>query len=103
MPRKMTKFGLNDMFENMKLFLKRASSNDQIKSGMFLSLQFYIQVVEVLHYVQKSNSLPLSFPKKVKNALASLHIWLTSCKKTKGLKSLQNSSLTQAYFIIVHK
>ena len=44
----MTTFSLNDMFENMKLFLKRASSNDQIKSTMFFSLQFYIQVVEVL-------------------------------------------------------
>ena len=48
MPRKITTFNLNDMFENMKLFLKRASSNDQIKSTMFFSLQFYIQVVEVL-------------------------------------------------------
>jgi len=29
---------------------------------MFVSLQFYIQVVEVLHYVsQKPNSFPLSF------------------------------------------
>jgi len=46
-------------------FLTRASSSDQIKGSMFLSLQFYIQVVEVLHYVsQKSNSFPLSFPKK---------------------------------------
>ena len=36
MPRKMTKFCLNDMFENMKLLLKRASSGDQIKSSMFL-------------------------------------------------------------------
>ena len=49
MPRKMTNFGLNDIFENMKLFLKRASSSDQIKSSIFFSLQFYIQVVEVLH------------------------------------------------------
>ena len=51
------KFRLNDMFENIKLFLK----SDQIKSrpDMFFSLQFYIQVVEVLHYVsQKSNSFP---------------------------------------------
>jgi len=57
------------MFENMKLFLKRASSSDQIKSSMFLSLQFYIQVVEVLHYgSQKSNSFSLSFRKKAENA-----------------------------------
>jgi len=55
----------------MKLFLKRASSSDQIKSSMFFYLQLYIQVVEVLHYVsQKSNSFPLSFPKKADNALA---------------------------------
>ena len=38
MPQKMTKFGLNDMFENMKLILKRASSSDQIKNSMFFSL-----------------------------------------------------------------
>jgi len=75
----MTKIGFSEMFENMKLFLKRVSSSDQIKSSMFFSLKFYIQVVEVLHYVnQKSNSLPLSFPKKAENALAFLHIWLTS-------------------------
>jgi len=30
-------------------FSERASSSDQIKSSMFVSLQFYIQVVEVLH------------------------------------------------------
>jgi len=59
MPRKMTKFGLNDMFENMKLFLKRASSSDQIKSSMFFSLQFYIQFVEVLHYVAKNPPVSL--------------------------------------------
>jgi len=101
MPRKMTKFGLNDMFENMKLFLKRASSSDQIKSSMFVSLQFYIQVVEVLHYFsQKSISFPLSFPIKAENAWASLQIWLTSRKKTEGQKSLQNCSVTHASFII---
>jgi len=64
---KMTKFGLNDMLENMKLFLKMACSSDQIKSGMFLSLQFCIQVVEVLHYVnQKSNSSLYHSLKKLK-------------------------------------
>ena len=100
--RKMTKFGLNDMFENMKLFLKRASSNDQIKSSMFFSLQFYIEVVEVLHYVsQKSISFLLSFAKKVENALTFLHIWLTSRKKAQN--NLQNSSLAQGSFVIVHK
>jgi len=98
----MTKFGLNDMFENMKLFLKRASSNDQIKSSMFFSLQFYIEVVEVLHYVsQKSISFLLSFAKKVENALTFLHIWLTSRKKAQN--NLQNSSLAQGSFVIVHK
>jgi len=70
MPRKMTKFALNGMSENIKLFLKRVINSDQIKSSMFFSLQFYIQFAEVLHYVsQKSNSsLSLSFPKKAKNA-----------------------------------
>ena len=50
---------------------------------MFFSLKFYIQVVEVLHYVsQKFNSfLSLSFPKKAENALAFLHILLTCHKK----------------------
>jgi len=59
MPRKMTKFGFNEMFENMKLFLKRASSSDQIKSSVFFSLQFYIQFVEVLHYVVKNPTVSL--------------------------------------------
>jgi len=59
MPRKMTKFVLNDLFEEIKLFLERASSSNQIKSSMYFSLQFYIQVVEVLHYVsQIFNSFP---------------------------------------------
>ena len=53
----MTRFGLNEMFENMKLFLERAS--DQIKSSMFFSLQFYIQVVEVLHYVCQNPTVSL--------------------------------------------
>jgi len=51
-------------------------------------------------------SLSLSFPKKAENALAFLYILLTSHKTTKILskrtKSLQNSSFTQASFIIVH-
>ena len=55
----MTKFGLNDMFENMKFFLKRASVSDQIKSSMFFSLQFYIQFVEVLHHVVKNPPVSL--------------------------------------------
>ena len=38
MPRKMTKFVLNDMFEDTKLFLERVSNSDQIKSSMFFSL-----------------------------------------------------------------
>jgi len=59
MTRKITKFVLKDMLEHIKRFLKRAHSSDQIKSSTFSSLQFYIQVVEVLHYVsQKSNSFP---------------------------------------------
>ena len=33
MPLKMTKFVLNDLFEDIKLFLERASSSDQIKNG----------------------------------------------------------------------
>jgi len=73
---------------------------------MFFSLKFYIQVVEVLHYVsQKFNSFPLSFSKKAENALAFLHILLTSRKQIflEGPKFLQNSSLTQASFITVHK
>jgi len=72
---------------------------------MFFSLKFYIKVVVVLHYVsQKFNSFPLSFSKKAENALAFLHILLTSYKKKlllfpTGPKFLQNSSLTQASFI----
>jgi len=68
MPRRITKFVLNDMFEDIKLFLKRASSSNQIKSSMFYCLLFYIQVVEVLHYMSTKNptvSLSLSFPKKL--------------------------------------
>ena len=81
----MTKFVLMDMLEYIKCFLKTASSSDQIKKSTFFSLQFSIQVIEVLHYVsQKSNSIPfLIFPKKAENTLAFLHILLTSCEKTK--------------------
>ena len=53
---------------------------------MFVSLKFYIQVVEVLHSRSGKNSavsLSPSFPKKAENALAFLHILLTSCKKIK--------------------
>ena len=50
---------LFDMFENMKLFLIRASSSDQIKSNMFFSLQFYIQIDQVLHYVTKNPPVSL--------------------------------------------
>jgi len=51
---------MDDLFEDIKLFLERASSSDQIKSSrLFFSLKFYIQVVEVLHYVrQKFNGFP---------------------------------------------
>ena len=104
MPGKMTKFGLTDMFENMKLFLKRASGSDQIKSSMFFSLQFIhsIRWGVTLCY-QKSTSFRLSFPRKAENAFAFLHILSTSRKKTKGQKYLQNSSFSQASFIIVPK
>jgi len=53
---------------------------------MFFSLKFCIQVVGVLHYVSAKNStvsLSFSFPKKAENALAFLHILLTSRKKIK--------------------
>jgi len=43
MPRKMTKFVLNDLFEDIKLFLERTSSSDQIKSSG------YVLLLEVLH------------------------------------------------------
>ena len=47
------------MLEYIKSFLKRSHSSDHIKSRTFSSLQFYIQVAEVLHYViQKSNRFP---------------------------------------------
>ena len=41
MPRKMTKSVLNDLFEDIKLFLERASSSDQIKRSraMYFSLK----------------------------------------------------------------
>ena len=35
----MTKFVLNDLFEDIKLFLERASISDQIKSSMFFLLE----------------------------------------------------------------
>jgi len=44
---------LKDMFENI-LFPKRANGSDQIKSSMFFFLQFYIQVVEMLHFVSQN-------------------------------------------------
>jgi len=69
MPRKMTKFVLNDLFEKIKIFLKRASSGDQIRSSMFFSLQFYIQVAKVLTLCQpKIQQFPFiyHFLKKLK-------------------------------------
>ena len=45
MPRKMTKFVLNDLFEDIKIFLERASSSDQLKS----SLVGCVFLLEVLH------------------------------------------------------
>jgi len=61
------KLVLNDTFENIILFLKRANSGDPIKSSMFFSLQFCIQVFEVLHYVsQKSNRFRYHFLKTLK-------------------------------------
>jgi len=41
----MTKFVLNDLFEDIKIFLERASSSDQLKS----SLVGYVFLLEVLH------------------------------------------------------
>jgi len=103
----MTKFVLKDMFEYIKRFLKRAYSSDQIKSSTFFSLQFYFQVVEVLHYVsQKSNSFPLSFPKKAENTLALLQVLLTSHENTKfpsqRTKISAKLHLSQPSFMIVH-
>jgi len=66
---------LNDMFENIILFLKRANSSDQIKSVMFFFLQLCIQVFEVLHYVsQNSNRFLYHFSKTLKYLRFSSHI-----------------------------
>ena len=66
----MTKFVLNDMFEGTKLFLEWVSNSDQIKSSLFFSLWFYIQVVEVLHYSMSAKNstvfLSYHFLKKLK-------------------------------------
>ena len=74
----------NQLFNKLNIsgvFLLLLSPNARHSKG------WDIQVVEVLHYVsQKSNRFSLSFPKKAENALASLHIWLTSRKKTKRTK-----------------
>jgi len=87
MPRKMTKFVLNDLFEDIKLFLEKASSTDQIKSSRlcfspwsstFESLRCYTMSAKNL-----TVSLTLLFPKKAENAQAFLHILLTSRKKIK--------------------
>ena len=99
MPRKMTKFVLNDLFEDIKLFLERASNSDQIKS----SLVGYVFLLEVLHFKSlrcytmsaknSTVSLSLSFPKKVENALACLHILLTSRKKKNKIYFLKDQNL----------
>jgi len=70
---------------------------------MFFSLRFYIQVVEVLHYVsQKFNSFPfLSFSEKAENALAFLHILLTSRKKNKNY-FLKNQNLCKIHPLLKH-
>jgi len=69
MPRKMTKFVLNDLCEEINFFLEKASSGDQIRSSTFFSLQFYIQVAEVLTLCQpKIQQFPFiyHFLKKLK-------------------------------------
>jgi len=48
----MIRLVLNETFKDIKVFLERTSSSDQIKSTMFYSWQFYIQVVELLHITQ---------------------------------------------------
>jgi len=64
----------------MNPFLKRANSSDQIKSSMFFSLQFYIEVGAGCCTMSAKNttvSLFLSFPTKPEKTLAFLHILLT--------------------------
>jgi len=84
MPRKMTKFVLNDLFEDIKLFLERASSSDQITSSRLCFSPFTFKSLRCYTMSAKNStvSLFLSFPKKAENALAFLHLLLT-CRKKK--------------------
>jgi len=52
----MIRFILNEMFEDIEVFLERTSSSDHTRSSMFYSLQFYNFTYKllrccVLHYV----------------------------------------------------
>ena len=83
--QKMTEFVLNDLFEDVKLFLERASSSDQIKSGRLCFSPWSITFKSLRCYTMSAKnstaSLSLLFRKKAENSLAFLHILLNSRKK----------------------
>jgi len=69
----MIRFVLNEMYEDIEIFLERMSSSDHIRSSVFYLLQFFIQVVEVLRVtvlydIQKIQQFPFlyHFLKKLK-------------------------------------
>jgi len=74
---------------------------------MFFSLKFCIQVVEMWHYAsQKSNTFHFFIISSKSWKFLSLHILLTSRKKTKipyGPKSLLTFPFTLSSYIVVHK
>ena len=81
----MTKFVLNDLFEDIKLFLEKASSSDQIKSSRLCFSPWSLTFKSLRCYTMSAKnstvSLTLLFPKKAENALAFLLILLTSRTK----------------------
>jgi len=105
MPRKMTKFVLNDLFEDIKLFLQRARSNDQIKSTRlcFSSWSFTVNSLRCYSMSAKNLTVSLSllFPKKAGNALDFLHILLNSRKTNKNY-FLKEQNLCKTLPLLMH-
>jgi len=63
-PRKVIKFGFNEIFENMKLFLKRASSSDQIKSSMLSPCSFTFKSLRCSTMSPKIHQFPFVISQK---------------------------------------
>ena len=86
MPQK-TGYVLNEMFEDIKVFMERVSSSDQIKSSMFYSFGFALKLLRCYTMSAKNSTIShsLSFSKKAENVLAFSSHFVDFPQKTKNL------------------